>query len=76
MRAMVQKDHTNAWQITGLAARVGVKGRVTTNLHTGGKAKRLDDLLASIGFKGDEISDITANIKNCEIRLPSLWKDT
>ena len=69
VRAMVQKDHTNAWQITGLAARVGVKGRVTTNLHTGGKAKRLDDLLASIGFKGDEISDITANINKLAIKI-------
>ncbi|MGE5544523.1 MAG: YheC/YheD family protein, partial [Bacillota bacterium] len=69
VRAMVQKDHTNNWHITGLAARVGMKGRVTTNLHTGGKAQRLEQLLAACGFNGSQISDIISKTKKLALKI-------
>lgn len=69
VRAMVQKDHTNTWHITGLAARVGMKGRITTNLHTGGKAQRLEHLLASCGFRGSQISDIISKTKELALKI-------
>ncbi len=69
VRAMVQKDQTNNWQITGLAARVGGKGRVTTNLHTGGRAERLESLLAGCGFSGSEVSSIISSIKKLAIKI-------
>ena len=69
VRAMVQKDHTNTWQITGLVARVGVKGRVTTNLHTGGRAERLETLLSKCGFKSSEVLDIISNTKKLALTI-------
>jgi glutathione synthase/RimK-type ligase-like ATP-grasp enzyme len=69
VRVMVQKDHTNTWQITGVAARVGVKGRVTTNLHTGGRAERLEALLAGCGFTGSEISNIISSTKKLALKI-------
>ena len=69
VRVMVQKDEANTWQITGLAARVGMKSRVTTNLHTGGKATNLRKLLAECGFSDNKISEITENIKNLALKI-------
>ncbi|MGI6513540.1 MAG: YheC/YheD family protein [Syntrophomonadaceae bacterium] len=69
VRAMVQKDHTDKWNITGLAARVGGKGRVTTNLHTGGKPERLDSVLAACGFRDSEITEIISSINKLSLKI-------
>jgi len=69
VRAMVQKDQTNKWSITGVAARVGGKGRVTTNLHTGGKPERLESVLAACGFNDSDISEIISNIKKLSLKI-------
>ncbi|OBR62947.1 hypothetical protein A7K91_09525 [Paenibacillus oryzae] len=52
IRILLQKNETGAWSFTGAAARVGAAGRLTSNLHGGGKAEHaLSKLSASFGKK-------------------------
>jgi len=69
VRVMVQKDGSNTWHVSGMAARVGIKGRVTTNLHAGGKAAKLDGLLAECGFSSDRTAEIISNIRNLALQI-------
>lgn len=48
VRALVQKDGTGRWQITGMGVRVGAPGLFTANLSTGGQALRPEALLSRI----------------------------
>ncbi|KAA8999704.1 YheC/YheD family protein [Paenibacillus spiritus] len=44
-RMLVQKNSQGAWELTGMAGRVGPAGSVTSNLHGGGRAVRASRLL-------------------------------
>lgn len=46
IRALVQKDGRRRWKLTGLAARIGLPGSVTANLHGGATAAPADEWLA------------------------------
>lgn len=45
-RALVQKNGEGIWEVTGIAGRVGPAGSITSNLHGGGRAMSVDDLLS------------------------------
>ncbi|QJC53034.1 YheC/YheD family protein [Paenibacillus albicereus] len=51
-RLLVQKNGRGEWEPTGCAGRVGAAGSITSNLHGGGKAMRMEELLSS--WVGDE----------------------
>ncbi len=68
-RVLVQKDRQNQWQITGLAARVGGSGQITTNLHTGGRAEGINKTLAQRGFSRTEIMAVRAEIKRLALEI-------
>lgn len=44
-RMLVQKNGQGAWELTGMAARVGAARSVTSNLHGGGRAVRAETML-------------------------------
>ncbi|MDQ6422352.1 YheC/YheD family protein [Paenibacillus sp. LHD-117] len=44
-RMLVQKNGEGRWQVTGCAGRVGAPGSITANLHGGGRAAKMDQLL-------------------------------
>lgn len=44
-RLLIQKNGSGKWEVTGCAARVGALRSVTSNLHGGGKAVKLDTML-------------------------------
>ncbi|UUZ80594.1 YheC/YheD family protein [Paenibacillus sp. P26] len=46
VRALVQKDGTGRWRLTGMAVRQGQGGDLTSNLHGGGSALPAADFLA------------------------------
>ncbi|ANS73731.1 hypothetical protein AWM70_03380 [Paenibacillus yonginensis] len=46
IRVLMQKDQEGKWSMTGMAARVGKAGSLTSNLHGGGKACRASQLLS------------------------------
>ncbi|HOB90592.1 MAG: YheC/YheD family protein [Bacillota bacterium] len=49
VRSLVQKDRTGAWRVTGAAARVAEGSSSVTNLHRGGRALPLSELVQGIG---------------------------
>ncbi len=56
IRAIVQKNGEGQWQISGKAVRVGRRGNITSNLHTGGRAYSVTSVLQhSFGEKAEQI---------------------
>ncbi|OXM15262.1 YheC/YheD family protein [Paenibacillus herberti] len=51
-RLLVQKNSRGEWEATGCAGRIGAPKSITSNLHGGGKAMGMDELLGS--WVGDE----------------------
>lgn len=45
IRVMAQKDHNGRWEVTGMASRVGKKGAITSNISSGGSARRVETVL-------------------------------
>lgn len=69
IRVLVQKNDTGAWEITGTAARVGVKNALTSNLHGGGTAHRaLPVLIRELGMSGAKAA--LASIRELALRIP------
>jgi glutathione synthase/RimK-type ligase-like ATP-grasp enzyme len=44
-RLLVQKNGEGKWGMTGCAGRIGAPGSITANLHGGGRAAKMDQLL-------------------------------
>lgn len=44
-RLLVQKNGEGKWETTGCAGRIGAPGSITANLHGGGRAAKMDQLL-------------------------------
>ena len=56
-RMLVQKNSRGEWEPTGCAGRVGAPGSITSNLHGGGKAVVMEELLDSwIGSQSEAAS--------------------
>jgi hypothetical protein len=49
-RWLIQKDGQNRWRITARVARIGHRGSITTNLHTGGDAVLAETFLQGHGY--------------------------
>lgn len=64
-RLLMQKNEKGTWEMTGCAGRIGPRNSITSNLHGGGKAVKMDWILRS------KFSDDTriAHIKQTMINL-------
>lgn len=62
IRALIQRDGQGVWQLTGMALRVGASGSVTSNLHGGGHAVRVEGALAP-HFGATRTRQIMADVK-------------
>ncbi|MGE5398039.1 MAG: YheC/YheD family protein, partial [Chitinophagales bacterium] len=69
VRILIQKDRKNAWQVTGMAARVGRTGKITTNLHTGGRAESIETILVGRGFDKRQVILIKAKLEWLSITI-------
>ncbi|MFC4102809.1 YheC/YheD family endospore coat-associated protein [Paenibacillus xanthanilyticus] len=57
-RMLVQKDGSGVWTVTGCAGRIGPSGSITSNLHGGGEAVPMTDLMRQ--WIKDEATEETA----------------
>lgn len=73
IRALVQKDEGGQWRLTGMAARIGAAGSLTSNLHGGGTAVRAAGFLRS-AF-GHSAPFIEAELERTSVLLPPLLED-
>lgn len=71
-RALVQKDRFNQWGLTGIAARIGANGQITTNLHAGGKAQEAYIALVHRGFSREQIDFITKSLEELALRIAEI----
>ncbi len=62
-RLLIQRDLRSDWSVTGIAARIGTKAKITTNLHTGGHAVSLEEILESRGFGARQIATIQQDME-------------
>jgi len=68
-RVLVQKDRFNQWSLTGIAARIGVDGQITTNLHAGGKAQDAQTSLLDRGFTPEQIVSINNKLEELALKI-------
>lgn len=60
-RLLIQKNGNGEWEVTGCAGRVGPKMSITSNLHGGGQAVPMAELLGRI-FPEDRIESIRTGV--------------
>lgn len=68
-RVLVQRNRCNQWMVTGVAARVGSRSSITTNLHTGGHAETAGEVLCSRGFSCEQAALIKASMEELAIQI-------
>ncbi|HOQ10303.1 MAG TPA: YheC/YheD family protein [Syntrophomonadaceae bacterium] len=68
-RLLIQKDRRNTWSVTGIAARIGASSKITTNLHTGGQAVSLSQILSSRGFSWQQTAAIKEEMEMLALQI-------
>ncbi|MCR8843682.1 YheC/YheD family protein [Paenibacillus sp. SC116] len=70
-RMLVQKDETGNWTLTGCAGRIGAAKSITSNLHGGGEAISMDEMLRN--WIGDDqlITDVKQEAEKMGIEAAS-----
>ncbi|MBJ6362060.1 YheC/YheD family protein [Paenibacillus sp. GCM10012307] len=68
-RMLVQKNHEGEWEPTGCAGRIGPKGSITSNLHGGGKAAGMKELLGHWIGSEEDISAIQQEAEEISIAI-------
>jgi hypothetical protein len=62
-RLLIQKDHRGEWEVTGCAGRIGAKRSITSNLHGGGRAVPMRELLQQRFTSEMQIGQIQASME-------------
>jgi hypothetical protein len=69
VRALVQKDGTGRWAVTGMVVRRGQDGSLTSNLHGGGIVEPIGDFLAT-QFGSDRAESIINELQRLSELIP------
>lgn len=69
-RSIVQKDQTTEWKCLGIIARINAINRVVSNIHNGGKALPLNDMLKNYLYLSEtEINNMNKKISKFSIDI-------
>lgn len=68
-RVLIQRDRLSQWSVTGIAARIGSASGITTNLHTGGHAVSLNQVLSRRGFAAHQILSIQQEMEHLAAQI-------
>ncbi len=68
-RLLIQKNGEGQWVITGCAGRIGPKKSITSNLHGGGMAIRMDTLLLARFASKEKIVHIKRQLQQFSLEL-------
>lgn len=69
IRALVQKNHTGRWELTGIAVRRGAPGSITSNLHGGGHAEEAKPFLRQ-QYGQQTAETIESSVRELALRIP------
>jgi glutathione synthase/RimK-type ligase-like ATP-grasp enzyme len=75
-RMLVQKNGNGKWQVTGCAGRMGPERSVTSNLHGGGKAIPMDNLLKEWKFTEVKREQIRTTAEQLSLEIAAYLEDT
>ncbi len=67
-RIIIQKNERGEWQVTGGAGRIGRSGSITSNLHGGGRAVSMEEMLSQ-SFNNSKTQSIKRKIYDLSNRL-------
>lgn len=75
IRVIMQRDINGQWKRTGMAARVAQKGNFLSNIHAGGHAAKITDVLKTIFSSRQQVELILNNIRRV-CSLAAAWVST
>jgi glutathione synthase/RimK-type ligase-like ATP-grasp enzyme len=70
IRVLVQKNGRGLWELTGMGARVGASGSMTSNLHGGGSAVEVDEWLEQ-QFGSARAAELLNTLRMLARRIPA-----
>ncbi|MDF2936950.1 MAG: endospore coat-associated protein [Paenibacillaceae bacterium] len=70
IRALVQKNGKGLWELTGMGARIGAPGSITSNLHGGGSAMEANEWLTQ-QFGSARAAEILKTLHMLAKRIPA-----
>ncbi|MGI6610527.1 MAG: YheC/YheD family protein [Limnochordia bacterium] len=68
LRALVQRDRSGAWRLTGVGVRIGGRSNVVSNLHAGGSAAKLDVLIPRPGRRA-KVEELGKRIEDLVLKV-------
>lgn len=72
VRSIVQKNGEGQWQVTGKAARIGRRHSITSNLHTGGHARTVPEILQA--YFPERAAEIEQEIDSLAVRVAQVME--
>lgn len=72
IRVLMQKDERQQWQMTGMAVRTGAPNALTSNLHSGGTAKKIAPFLTQLFYDRQTVQRIEQEIRTLCQRISLL----
>jgi glutathione synthase/RimK-type ligase-like ATP-grasp enzyme len=75
-RMLVQKNGSGEWQATGCAGRVGRRNSITSNLHGGGTAASMEELLGERNEDADRIGSIRQTVETFSLAVAKHLEQT
>lgn len=68
LRALVQRDRSGAWRLTGVGVRIGGRSNVVSNLHAGGSAAKIDVLIPKPGRRA-KVEELSRRIEDLVLKV-------
>ncbi|SFS99472.1 YheC/YheD family protein [Paenibacillus sp. BC26] len=75
-RMLVQKNSKGEWEVTGCAGRIGASGSITSNLHGGGQAIKMQSLLSDWIRNEDTAADIRQKAENFGVKVATYLEES
>ncbi|SDX19911.1 YheC/YheD family protein [Paenibacillus sp. CF384] len=75
-RMLVQKNGKGEWEVTGCAGRIGASGSITSNLHGGGQAIKMQSLLSDWIRNEDTAADIRQKAEDFGVKVAAYLEES
>lgn len=77
VRALVQRDETGVWRVTGMGVRAGQPGSVVSNLHGGGRALQVAKVLKqALGIDTEKVRQLQEELESVALRVAEVLSRT
>lgn len=74
IRTIVQKNERNAWEVTGMFAKVAKRGLAVTNVKAGGRVISVESYLAGIGMSAEARTKLIRKLKRLSVQISQVFQ--